>query len=137
MRLVPLALIVALMLPASASGGGWATVGLDSMPDGVRAGATWRVELTVLRHGRTPLVGVHPRVIAWRGAERREVFPAPATDRAGVYEAEVVFPTAGTWEYLVDDGFSQRHTFPPVRVSSGSPGYDMWVAALDFLFASF
>jgi hypothetical protein len=136
MRLGTLVVLLVLLLPASATAGGWATVGVDSLPDGVHAGEPWRVEVTVLQHGRTPLAGVHPRVIATRGLEQ-QVFPARVTDRIGVYGAEVVFATAGEWEYQVDDGFGQTHTFPPVRVRSDSPSLDLWVSALDFLFASF
>jgi YtkA-like len=136
MRLATLGVLVALLVPASASAGGFATVGLDPLPDGARAGQPWVVDLTVLQHGRTPLEGVHPRVLVTRGSQR-EAFPARATATAGVYRAEVVFPTAGTWEYEVDDGFTQTHTFPPVRVGSQSPGYAFLGSALDFVFASF
>ena len=45
---------------------------------------------------------------------------ATATDKPGVYRAEVVFPAAGEWEYLVDDGFgnagAEGHTFPAVTI---------------------
>jgi hypothetical protein len=108
----------ALIAPASATAGGWATVGLDPLPDGVGPGKTWEVELTVLQHGRTPLENVRPRVIITRAGDR-DVFPARATSEPGVYRAEVVFPSAGTWRYAVDDGFTQTHTFPPVRVREG------------------
>jgi hypothetical protein len=72
----------------------------------------------VLQHGRTPLEGVEPSVIV-TGGGKREVFPAQPTGKPGVYRAEVVFPAEGTWEYAVDDGFSQTHTFPPVRIGGG------------------
>jgi hypothetical protein len=111
----------ALIAPASATAGGWATVGLDPLPDGVGPGKTWEVELTVLQHGRTPLEDVRPRVIITRAGDR-DVFPALATSEPGVYRAKVVFPSAGTWRYAVDDGFTQTHTFPPVRVREGGTG---------------
>jgi hypothetical protein len=115
------ALTGALIAPASATAGGWATVGLDPMPDGVGAGKVWEVELTVLQHGRTPLEDVRPRVIITRAGDR-DVFPARATSKPGLYRAEVVFPSTGTWRYAVDDGFTQTHTFPPVRVSEDGAG---------------
>ena len=109
------AIVAALLVPSGAAAGGWATVGLDSLPDGIEAGDTWNVRLTILQHGVTPLDDVEPRVIAERGSERRE-FAAEPTGRSGVYRAAVAFPSAGTWRYVVDDGFTMTHTFPPVRV---------------------
>ncbi len=114
-----IAVAAALAAPATAGAGGFATVGVNPLPEGIDPGEPWNVELTVLQHGRTPLEGVHPRVIATRGSERRE-FAARATDRPGVYSAEVVFPDAGKWKYVVDDGFTQTHSFPPVTVGGGA-----------------
>jgi hypothetical protein len=115
MRKLLAALAVSLLLPSAAAAGGFATVGLDSLPDGSH---TWRVELTILQHGRTPLDGLHPEVIVKRGSMRR-VFAAEPAGESGVYRAEVVFPARGTWHYVVDDDFSATHTFPPVRVGNG------------------
>jgi hypothetical protein len=123
LRLILLAAIAAaLAVPAAASAGGWATVGLEPPPDGLAPGDTWQAELTVLQHGQTPLEGVHPSVIVAREgksvAEER-VFPARATGEPGVYRATVMFDSAGTWNYRVDDGFAAQHTFKPVRIGAG------------------
>ena len=40
------------MAPATTLGGGWATVGLSSLPNGTPPGEEWVVDLTVLQHGR-------------------------------------------------------------------------------------
>ena len=104
--------LLVLLLPSGAAAGGFATVGLDSQPDG---GRSWQVELTILQHGRTPLDGLQPRVIIERGSVRRG-FAAKPAGRPGVYRADVVFPAPGTWRYVVDDGFTMTHTFPPVRI---------------------
>lgn len=111
------ALATALLVPSTAAAGGFATVGV-APPDGVAPGEHWNAELTILQHGVNPLEGIQPRVIVTRGDARR-VFAARATDEPGVYRADVVFPTGGTWRYSVDDDFSAVHTFPPVRVGSG------------------
>jgi hypothetical protein len=124
--MVALAAAVALTAPAGAAAGGFATVGVDPLPDGIGAGKTWHVRLTILQHGRTPLDGVEPRVIATRGSVRR-VFAARPAGRPGVYRAAVVFPTRGIWHYVVDDGFTMTHTFPPVRVRAA--GGDKGVSA--------
>jgi hypothetical protein len=131
LRLALLAAIgAALALPASAGAGGWATVGLDAPPDGIAPGEAWEAEMTILQHGRTPLVGVKPRVIVSRqGGGGQRAFPARATGEPGIYQATVVFESAGTWTYVVDDGFSAQHSFNPVRVvSGGKKGSDQAVA---------
>ena len=124
MKKILIALVVAGVLAPAAAAGGWATVGLSSLPpDDLRAGGTWAVELTVLQHGRTPLDGVQP-TIALRNEDGDVAgpFAARPTGEPGVYRAEVRFPAAGTWTYTVDDGFSQVHTFKPVEVDPlGSP----------------
>ena len=114
------ALAAALIAPATTLAGGWATVGLSSLPDGARPGEEWVVDITVLQHGRTPLEGVRPRVLveaASGGTE--EAFTARPTERSGVYRARVVFPSAGEWAYSVDDDFSQVHRLGSVRIGAG------------------
>jgi hypothetical protein len=117
-RLVVLAATAAaLAAPAGAGAGGWATVGLEPLPDGVAPGEPWSVDLTILQHGVTPLEGVEPRVIVRRtGGGERRAFPARATEEPGVYRATVVFTSAGRWNYAVDDGFSRTHTYPLVSI---------------------
>jgi hypothetical protein len=76
------------------------------------------VDITVLQHGRTPLRDVEPAVIITRG-DATKTFAAKPTGKPGVYRAEVVFPSAGRWEYQVDDGFvPPTHTFPAVQIEA-------------------
>ena len=115
MRKVFIAIAAAALLsPATALAGGWATVGV-TLPDEIGPGQTWNAELKVLQHGRTPLIGVEPLVTISKG-KKEQAFPARATDEPGVYVAEVVFPSAGKWSYRVDDGFGRTHTFAPIAV---------------------
>ena len=108
-----------LALPGTALAGGWATVELSSTPTGLAPGETWSVKLEVLQHGRTPLDGVEPAVtIDGPGGSKR--FAAEPAGKPGLYAAEVVFPTAGRWTYEVDDGFTQTHSYPPVRIARAS-----------------
>jgi hypothetical protein len=117
--LILAALAAALLVPSGAAAGGFATVGVNPSPDGIGPGEPWQVELTILQHGRTPLQGVEPQVVVTRGSVQR-TFSTRPTGRPGVYAAEVVFPSAGIWRYVVDDGFTMtHHTFPPVRVGDG------------------
>jgi hypothetical protein len=117
------AIAAALAVPTAASAGGWATVGLDPPPHALAPGEPWEAELTVLQHGVTPLEGVTPSVIVRRQGETvagERVFWARPTEEPGVYRASVVFASAGTWRYRVDDGFTGQHTFPPVRIGEGA-----------------
>jgi hypothetical protein len=110
--------VAALAAPATVGAGGWATVGLSSTPEHAAPGKPWVVDLEVLQHGRTPLAGVKPSVIVTeRATGAVRTAPARATGKPGVYRARVVFPRAGVYEYVVDDGFSQRHSYPPVRIA--------------------
>ena len=107
----------ALALPAAAGAGGFATVGLSSLPDGTAPGKTWPVTLTILQHGRTPLSGLHPSVrIQSDDGRTTRTFAARPAGKPGVYRANVVFPDAGGWTYTISDGFSQTHSFAPVQI---------------------
>jgi hypothetical protein len=112
--------VLALVAPAAASGGGFATVGLSSMPTGIAPGQPWNVDITVLAHGRTPVEGM-PATVRIRSGDAVREFPTKETDKPGVYRASVVFPAAGVWDYEVVDGYTQQaHAFPAVNVS-GEP----------------
>jgi hypothetical protein len=119
--LVVVALVMA--APATALGGGYATVGLHSLPEGIDPGEPWTAEFTVLAHGRTPVPDLKPSITVTR-ANGTVVgsFRARSVNQDGLYRARVVFPERGRYEYVIDDGYSQRHTFPPVTV--GADGSD-------------
>jgi len=112
------AIIGLLALPGAAQAGGWATVELSSTPDGLKSGATWNVEVEVFQHGRTPMSNVRPTVTITSGDLRR-TFASKPTARPGVHRARVSFPQAGTWRYVVDDGFTGRHSYPAVQIGAG------------------
>ncbi len=130
-------LAVALVATATATAGGWATVGIAPLPDGTEPGATWRPEIIVLQHGRTPLDGLAPvvRITDEDGASRE--FLAMPTGKTGVYDADVVFPGQGEWRIAVESGFGDsRLTYGPVSITSspreGAPGAfpTTWLVAL-------
>lgn len=111
------AIVVTLVVAATASAGGWATVQLSSTPNGVKAGVPWNVRITVLQHGIRPLAGLAPRVLIRKGAVSRS-FPARPAGKPGLYRARVVFPSAGTWTWRIDDGFTQVHDYFPVTIAT-------------------
>ena len=127
MKKLLLVLAIAAIAAPAASAGGWATVGLSSLPpSGLKANQAWPVDITVLQHGRTPLAGVSPIVrIRDDGGSVVSSFTAKPTGKTGVYHAVVKFPASGTFAYEVYDGFetyggAQTHTFKPVEI--GAPG---------------
>jgi hypothetical protein len=110
-------LVLALACPAAASAGGYATVGLKSLPTDVEPGKPWVAEFTVLAHGVTPFLDGRPSVTVSRAnGGVVGTYGARLVNRDGLYRAAVVFPSRGRFEYVIDDGYSQRHTFPPVVV---------------------
>jgi hypothetical protein len=116
------AVMAALALPAIAGAGGFATVGLSSLPDGTSPGTPWHVTLTILQHGGTPLTDVKPTVrIRSDDGRTTRTFAAKAAGKDGLYTADVVFPSAGQWRYSVNDGFSQTHAFAPVAIGASRP----------------
>ena len=120
LRIALLAAIAAVLaVPTAASAGGWATVGFDPPPEGLAPGEPWQVDLTILQHGITPLDGVKPTVIVSSEDGEAASFPGRPTGKWGVYRATVVFESAGTWRYVVDDGFTARHSYPPVEIGKG------------------
>ena len=115
--------VAAVTLTGAASAGGWATVGLSSLPPaGLPANQDWPVDITVFQHGRTPLAGVTPVVrIRDDGGAVVKSFTATPTGKTGVYHAVVRFPDEGSYSYEVYDGFTQyggaqTHTFKPIVV---------------------
>jgi len=55
---------------------------------------------------------------AGAGERTRRTFAARPTGRPGVYRASVTFPRAGQWRYVVDDGFTGNHPYPPVQIGA-------------------
>src|SRR5215210_5960066 len=114
--LIPTLLLLA--APAVAHAGGFATTGLSSTPDGLRAGQPWKVELTILQHGRTPLSELRPEIVARDADGNRTTYTARPTGKPGRYAATVRFPRAGQWTYFVYDGFNNATptTYPAVVI---------------------
>jgi hypothetical protein len=123
-RIAFLILLVAAALPATANAGGWATVEVDSQPVGLSAGKPWRVNLVVKQHGVRPLDGVSPSVRIDNGAGVVRTFRARPTGRPGTYAAVVTYPSAGTWQTRLFDGFTDAtpHRLAPVTMPAAGKG---------------
>ncbi len=115
--------LAALLVPAAATAGGFATVQLSSLPAGTDAGGTWTPTLTILQHGVTPLDGLQPAVRIRDASGEIQTFAARPAGEPGTYVADVRFPSAGTWRYEIWDGFSQTHTYSPVTIGGGGSSF--------------
>ena len=84
-HLIVVATIAAALIASStASAGGWATVGLDPLPDGVAPGDTWNTNMTIKQHGMTPLTGLSPTItITLEDSGLTKEFFATETDAPG------------------------------------------------------
>jgi hypothetical protein len=130
MKKLLLVLAVAVVSIPAASAGGWATVGLDSLPpSGLEPNEGWPVDITVLQHGETPLAGVTPIVrVRDPGGKVVDTFAAKPAGKTGVYHAVVKFPGEGTYSYEVYDGFNtyggaKTHTFKPVEIGPATGSF--------------
>lgn len=118
-RTLALAALAFGLLAPTALAGGWATAGLSSLPPaGAGPGDEWKTQITLLQHGRTPLENVSPAIVVTNAAGKDTRFDATPTDKPGVYDVTVSFPTAGKYTYTVDDGFGNAfpHDFAPVTI---------------------
>ena len=122
------ALVCALVLPSLAAGGGWASVGFEPLPDGTEAGGTWTPTIFVKQHGITPLAGLQPVVMVEEvvsGASTK--FLATAGSEAGEYEADVVFPSTGSWRVRILSGFGDSQvTYGPVAIGPAGAHPSTW-----------
>ena len=139
MKKLLLVLAVAAVAVPAAGAGGWATVGLSSLPpSGLEPNQNWPVDITVLQHGETPLAGVTPIVrVRDDGGKVVRSFTAAPTGKTGVYRAVVTFPREGTYSYEVYDGFgtyggARTHTFKPVAIVGADGGFPYGLLALAF-----
>jgi hypothetical protein len=143
--LIAIIAAAALAPAGTAYAGCWATVGLGPPPEGIGPGDTWTARMTVLQHGRTPLPDAKSArpTLTIRSAETgaTQTFTSRPTADPTVFEANVVFPSAGSWRYEVFDDFTswngeaapcaQTHTFAAIAVGgpAGSGGNGSKAAA--------
>ena len=119
-------IVLAGVAAAPGGAGGWATVGFEPLPDDVAAGTTWSPTIFVKQHGVTPLSGLRPVVTIEDSVSGRSLsFDAVPSSEAGVYEADIVFPTASTWRVAITSGFGDSNvTYGPVSIGAVPAGGD-------------
>jgi hypothetical protein len=119
-RALLVAIAVSLAVAPTAAAGGWASVGFAPLPDGTDAGSTWSPSIFVKQHGVTPMTDLQPIVHVHRDdTGALQTFTAVETSEAGVYTADVVFPTEGDWRVTIDSGFAGSNvTYGPVEIGA-------------------
>jgi hypothetical protein len=133
MRRLLLVLVPSLLVAGALAGAAAAkeaNLELSSTPAGTKAGEAWNVTVTVFAgHGEEVEAAATPPVITIRNVDtgERRTFTAGPSDvlldiaPARNWDARVVFPSAGTWDYEIDDGWTGRvYEFGPV-VIGGAP----------------
>ena len=100
------ALVAALAVAGTANAGGFATVGLSSLPTGIGPGELWDPDITIRQHGVTPLDGLTPTLtIRSVSSGASHDFTGSPTGEPGVYRVHVVFPESGDWNIAVATGW--------------------------------
>jgi len=114
---LPIALVAASLMAATALAGGYAIANLDSTPQ-PRAGEATTLGFTVLQHGVTPVTSGTVSVMA-RNSASGETIAAKvvAEGKPGHYVATLTFPSAGTWSWEITlERLQMQSKFPPLTV---------------------
>ncbi len=118
-----LTLACALVFTLAASAGGWAVVTLDQLPTGVVAGETVEIGFIIRAHGQTPISDLSPavRMLHPEDGNIIRVEAAPSGEE-GHYTAQVVFPTAGEWQWGIEhDYYPNVQPMPNLEVAASAP----------------
>ena len=94
---------LALVGVSSAFAGGWAVTTLDPLPNELRAGQTYAIGYMIRQHGQTPFASAQTAIeIRSSRSQAPQRFRAVPDGPPGHYVAQVTFPTAGEWQWDVD-----------------------------------
>jgi hypothetical protein len=132
MRRLLSVLVTGLLAAGALAGAGVAkeaNLELSSSPTGTKPGEAWDVTLTVFagHDEAVDAAAATPPVITIRNVDTGErlTFTAGPSDvpleiaPAKNWDARVVFPSAGTWDYEIDDGWTGRvYQYDPVVIAS-------------------
>ena len=115
-RIVLLAIIAVVWIPATAMAGGWALTSFDELPTDFQAGSTYDLEYTILQHGQTPVdVGdSQVRITASDGTVA--AFDSVPTGEVGKYAVSITFPESGSWRWEVTQGGFATHEMGTIDV---------------------
>jgi len=97
--------------------GGWAVITLDRLPNNVVAGEPLNIGFTVLQHGRTPMLDLHPTIILTSNNSDTFVVNAEAEGEPGHYTATLTFPNEGNWSWSIN-AFTMEQPMPDLTVAA-------------------
>jgi hypothetical protein len=113
----------ALLLPSAAAWlGGWASIGVEELPEHAVAGQPLNMAFTVRAHGKEGMAGLQPTIEA-RLDKRLVRARATPAGGAGRYAFALALPEPGDWKVTIHSGFGpSRLELLPIRaIAAGSP----------------
>jgi hypothetical protein len=96
-----------------------AQASLSTSPAGTTAGGTWTVDVSFVSSGQILAVdSLHPSLVIKNVVTgERRTFQTQSTDETGVWRANVVFPSEGSWTYsVIVGGSGLTFDYPPVSI---------------------
>jgi cytochrome c2 len=116
---IGLALLFAIVFAFPAFAGGWAVITLDELPLNVVAGESVSIGFTVLQHGITPMVDLHPTITAKLPSSEPMVISAEPSGDPGHYATTLTFPKEGNWEWSIQ-AFTMDQKMPMLNVAASN-----------------
>ena len=96
-----------------------AQASLSTSPAGTTAGGTWTVDVSFVSSGEILAVdSLHPSLVIKNVVTgERRTFQTQSTTVSGVWRANVIFPSEGTWTYsVIVGGSGPTFDYPPVSI---------------------
>lgn len=123
LRQLVLCVAVALACVGVVQAGGWAVLTLDNLPQNVMMGESFVVRFSVRQHGNHLISGIDSLVTAVHPATGETLaFKAQAAEKPGYYEAVIMLPMAGWWNWQIKA--LGTHTMPPMAVLDTAATFD-------------
>jgi hypothetical protein len=116
------ALLLSIIGPSHVAAGGWAITSLDPFDQPV-AGQATAIGFTILQHGVTPVEIADVGIRLSEQGKRGKFFPAVPDGgaRVGHYTAHVVFPTTGTFSWIVEQGIFGPQELGQITITNAAP----------------
>ena len=114
------ALLATLSVTSLAWAGGWAVITLDRLPENVVAGQPYALGFMVRQHGRTPWQVDQITILASQAESGQSLtFTAKPDEVPGHYQAKLLFPQPGAWEWSIQSGlYPDKQPMPALRVAA-------------------
>ncbi|MDP9465014.1 MAG: hypothetical protein M3P52_10345 [Actinomycetota bacterium] len=116
------ALLLSIIGPSHVAAGGWAITSLDPFDQPV-AGQATAIGFTILQHGVTPVDIADVGIRLSEQGKPGQFFPAvpDGQGRVGHYTAHVVFPTVGTFSWIVEQGMFGPQDLGLITITNAAP----------------